>query len=150
MNTFVRTTSANKDFLHLVKYLDADLAIRDGDDHAFHAQYNKSDTIKHVLVAYHNKTAVGCGAFKHYDAQTAEIKRMYVSPECRGQGIATALLTQLEQWARELTYTHAILETGDKYPEAIALYKKNGYTRIPNYGQYIPIKSSRCFKKELT
>lgn len=149
MNTFVRTTSANKDFLHLVAYLDADLAVRDGDEHAFHAQYNKTDAIKHVLVAYHNKTAVGCGAFKHYDTQTAEIKRMYVSPECRGRGIATALLSQLEEWVRELSYTHCILETGERYPEAIALYQKNGYTRIPNYGQYAAVKSSRCFKKEL-
>ncbi len=149
MNTFVRTTSANKDFLHLISYLDAELAIRDGDEYAFHAQYNKTDTIKHVLVAYHKKTAVGCGAFKHYDDSTAEIKRMYVSPECRGLGIATALLTHLEVWARELSYTHCLLETGEKYPEAIALYQKKGYNRIPNYGQYTAVKSSRCFKKVL-
>ncbi len=149
MTRLIRTTSENKDFISLVKYLDADLAFRDGDEHAFHSQFNKIDHIKHVIVAYLDDVPQGCGSIKHYDRHTAEIKRMYVSPQCRGRGVATAILNALEDWAHELGYTHCILETGVKYPEAIALYQKNGYTLTPNYGQYAAVKSSRCFKKEL-
>ena len=124
MLTIKRTTSANSDFITLVKLLDSDIKIRDGDEHLFHAQYNKIDSINHVVVAYKNQVAVGCGAFKHYDDQTAEVKRMFVSPECRGEGIATKVLNELENWAQELNYTTTVLETGIKYPEAIALYQK--------------------------
>ena len=74
---------------------------------------------------------------------------MYVSPNHRGKRIATTILSALEQWASELSYAKCILETGKKQPEAIALYKKNGYVMIPNYGQYAAIENSVCFKKEL-
>ncbi len=149
MFTIKRTTSANSAFITLVKLLDSDIKIRDGDEHLFHAQYNKIDTINHVVIAYKNQDAVGCGAFKHFDDQTAEVKRMFVSPKYRGEGIATKVLIELENWAQELNYTTTVLETGIKYPEAIALYQKNGYTPIPRYGQYEEVLSSRCFKKEL-
>jgi len=144
-----RTTSANNDFVSLVKLLDEDLKFRDGDEHLFHAQYNKIDKINHVVVAYKNRVAVGCGAFKHFDSQTAEVKRMFVSPHCRGEGVATKILNELELWARELNYKNTILETGVKYPEAIALYQKKGYKPIPRYGQYEQVLSSRCFQKNL-
>jgi hypothetical protein len=55
MITIIRTTSDNHDFLELVKLLDADLAIRDGEDHSFYSQFNKLDKIKHVVLAYENK-----------------------------------------------------------------------------------------------
>ena len=61
MTTIVRTDSANEDFRKLVVELDKDLAIRDGDDHAFFAQYNKIANIAHVVVAYDGNEAVGCG-----------------------------------------------------------------------------------------
>jgi GNAT superfamily N-acetyltransferase len=78
-----------------------------------------------------------------------EIKRMYTLPECRGKGIATKVLIELEKWANELSYEKCILETGKKQPEAIALYKKNGYKLIPNYGQYAEMENSVCFEKEI-
>jgi len=144
-----KTTPQHPDFIHLIKALDKDIAIRDGDEKDFHAQYNKTDNIKHALLVFEGETAVGCGALRHFDSTTIEIKRMFVSPESRGKGIATLILKTLEEWARSLDYTHAILETGDKYTEALALYTKNGYERIPNYGQYKQVLSSRCFWKEL-
>jgi putative acetyltransferase len=144
-----KTTPQHPDFIRLILALDEDIAIRDGDEKDFHAQYNKTDNIKHALLVFDNKKAVGCGALRHYDSSTIEIKRMYVSPESRGKGIATQILIALEDWARSLGYTRAILETGEKYQEAIALYTKNGYERIPNYGQYEQVLSSRCFSKEL-
>jgi len=74
---------------------------------------------------------------------------MYTSPENRGKGVATKVLAELEKWAFELNYTKCILETGKKQPEAIELYKKNGYKLIPNYGQYTHIENSLCFEKKL-
>jgi GNAT superfamily N-acetyltransferase len=149
MIELLRTNSDNPDFIELVKHLDADLAIRDGEDHAFYNQFNKIDKIKYVLVAYENDKAVGCGAIKEYNGYSMEVKRMYTSPESRGKGIAGRLLTELEKWAKELSYKKCILETGIKQPEAIALYKKSGYTITENYGQYAGVKNSVCFEKEL-
>ncbi|GAA4274874.1 GNAT family N-acetyltransferase [Aquimarina gracilis] len=143
----IRTNSMNKDFVELVKQLDADLAIRDGDDHSFYNQFNGIDNIKYVVVVYHKNLAVGCGAIKEYDKNTMEIKRMYTSVQSRGKGIASKILTELEKWATELSYKKCILETGIKQPEAIALYEKNGYLLIDNYGQYTGIKTSKCFQK---
>ena len=149
MLSIVKTDAQNPDFSRLVKFLDKDLAVKDGDDHAFYAQYNKTDAIRHVLVAYQNNIAVGCGAIKEYQPGVMEVKRMFVSPDVRGKGIATQLLTTLEAWAKELGYKTCILETGKKQIEAIALYHKNSYRIIPNYGQYEGIENSFCFAKEL-
>lgn len=145
----IRTNSDNKDFHQLVTALDADLKIRDGADHGFYSQFNKIDTIKHVIVAYNNDTPVGCGAIKEYATDTAEIKRMYVSPVKRGKGFASAILKELESWAKELGYTRCILETGKKQPEAISLYTKCGYAITPKYGQYKNVENSVCFEKNL-
>lgn len=150
MITIVRTNSENNDFLNLVRLLDADLAVRDGEDHAFFAQYNKVAMIRHCIVAYENEKAVACGAIKEYDADTMEVKRMYTLPECRGKGIAVAVLSELEKWTAELGYKKCVLETGKKQPEAIALYTKCRYSIIPNYGQYAGVESSVCFEKRLT
>jgi putative acetyltransferase len=144
-----RTTSGDQNFQKLVALLDKDLAIRDGDEHAFYAQYNKTTNIKNVIVSYINEKAVGCGAFKEYDSNTAEIKRMYVEPTFRGKGIAQRVLAELELWAKENNYTDCILETGKKQPEAIALYTKAGYSIIPNYGQYLNVENSVCMRKEI-
>lgn len=146
---YIRTNSNNSDFQKLVVQLDADLKIRDGDDHAFFSQYNKIDLIKHVVVAYENDVAIGCGAIKEYATDVMEIKRMFVLPNKRGQGIASIILKELESWAVELKYKKCILETGSKQPEAIQLYKKNNYLIIPNYGQYENVASSVCFEKML-
>ena len=145
----IRTDSDDPDFIGLVRSLDADLAGRDGSDHAFYAQFNKIAKIKHVIVAYENGKPMGCGAVKEYDPDTAEIKRMYTPPDSRGKGIASKVLAELEIWASELSYTKCILETGKRQPEAIGLYKKNGYKSIPNFGQYIGIENSLCFEKEV-
>lgn len=145
-----RTNSEDKDFRGLVTELDKDLSIRDGDEHSFYQQYNKIVNIKYAIVAYENNVPVGCGALKEYSEAAIEVKRMFVPPEKRGLGIASIILRDLEKWALELNFTKCILETGRKQPEAIALYEKNGYKKIPNYGQYINIENSVCFEKILT
>lgn len=144
-----RTNSNDPDYQKLVVELDKDLAIRDGDEHAFFAQYNKSDSIKYVVLAYENDEPIGCGAIKEYEKDIVEIKRMYVPLEKRGKGIASVILKELEKWAKELEYNKCILETGKKMPEAIQLYKKSNYNLIKNYGQYAGVESSVCFEKQL-
>ena len=147
MISLLRTTSDDTDFQKLVRHLDAELRVRDGDEAAFYLQFNKIDTIKHALVAYVDSEPVGCGALRAYKADTVEVKRMFVPFERRGQGIASQILTGLEAWAAELGFRKCILETGQKQPEAIALYTKSGYTVIPNYGQYQTVENSICFEK---
>ncbi|RAJ08831.1 acetyltransferase (GNAT) family protein [Chitinophaga skermanii] len=149
MVQIIRTQSDNTDFLGLVKLLDAELAARDGDDHAFFAALNKVDMIKHVVLLYENEVAVGCGAMKHYEEGVMEVKRMYVAENKRSRGLASQVLQALENWAIELGYKRFILETGIKQPEAISLYTKNRYQRIPNFGKYIGIEESVCFEKLL-
>lgn len=129
--------------------LDDELRIRDGADHPFYAQFNKLDAIRHVVVAYTDNVAVGCGAFRQYSVDTAEIKRMFVRPVFRGQGIALLILSNLESWASEQDYTQCVLETGYNQPEAIALYNKAGYHQIPNYGPYAGVANSICFRKKI-
>ena len=149
MLRIVRTNSEHEDFIALVRLLDADLALRDGEDHSFYAQFNTLGAIKHALVAYVGEIPVGCGAIKQYNDKAMEVKRMFTRPEFRGKGIASLILGELENWARELKYGACVLETGLRQPEAIALYEKNGYRAIENYGQYAGVENSRCFEKKL-
>ena len=147
MQTLTRTTSENSDFQMLIIELDRLLKITDGDDHDFYSQYNKTEEIKNVVIFYDNQKAIGCGAFKKYEENVAEIKRMYVLPDHRGKNIAPKILNELEVWAKELNYKKCILETGIKLQSAIALYLKSGYKITDNYGQYEDVENSICMKK---
>jgi len=149
MTSLIRTDSSNVDFRNLVNLLDADLRIRDGEEHGFYATFNKIDHIVNVVVYYLDGIPVGCGAFKPFDSESVEIKRMFVSPEYRCKGTALLVLNELEKWAHELNYKACVLETGRKQPEAIALYQKAGYKLIPNYGQYEGIENSVCMHKTI-
>lgn len=149
MITLKRTTSEDPDFINLVAQLDHELSIIDGEEHSFYAQYNKIDMIKHALVAYKNEKAVACGAIKANGENAMEVKRMYVNPDGRNMGTATQVLKELENWAAELGYMKCILETGKRQEDAVALYIKNGYLLIPNFGQYEGVENSVCFEKLL-
>ena len=149
MYTIKRTNSDSIDFHHLVSELNNDLAIKNGELNGFFAQYNKIDSLKHVIVVYEKDKAVGCGAMKEYEPQIMEIKRMFVPIDKRGNGIAGKILHELKNWAKELEYKKFVLETGDKMIEAISLYKKHNFKIIPNYGQYANVESSICFEKDI-
>ena len=142
-----RTTSDDIDFQELVKALDNDLALKNGDKNDFFAQYNQIDVINHVVLAYDDEIAVGCGAYKQFDEETVEIKRMYVPPHYRRKGISRKILNELELWASKENYKFAVLETGEQMTEAIGLYRTNGYEVIPNYPPYENENASICFKK---
>ena len=144
-----RTDASNSDFINLVERLNDYLKIVDGEDHSFYNQYNNIDVIKHVVLAYKNNKAIGCGAFKDFDNECVEIKRMFTHPEFRGQHIASKILSALEFWAKELGYNSCILETGKRQVEAVSFYKKNNYQIISNFGPYKGISNSICFRKNL-
>jgi GNAT superfamily N-acetyltransferase len=144
-----RTDSSGRDFRDLVKLLDADLAVRNGEDQAFYSQFNKIDMIKNCIVVYIDEIPAACGAFKKFADDTVEIKRMYTHPDFRKRGLATAIVKELEKWAKELNYKKAVLESSLEQNEALSVYEKCGYIRIPNYGQYIGIEKSVCYEKIL-
>lgn len=145
----VQTTSENEDFRRLVAELDADLALRDGAEHAFYHQYNGLAGLDRAVVVYLGGQAAGCGALKAFGDDALEVKRMYTLPAFRGQGVAGRVLQRLEQWAAADGFARCVLETGRRQPEAIALYEKHGFRRIPNFGQYAGVANSLCFEKRL-
>ena len=149
MITLTRTDSSNPDFVALVKLLDAYLAEKDGRDHDYYNQFNTIVMLKNVVVGYDNDEPVACGAIKEFDSESMEVKRMFTKPEARSKGLASRVLTELENWAVEMGYKKCVLETGKRQGEAVSLYKKRGYSIIPNYAQYIGIENSLCFQKEL-
>ena len=150
MTQLIHTDFSNPDFTSLVEKLDAYLTVIDGDDHAFYDQYNGIEDIKYAVVAYEGEMAVGCGAIKEFEPGVMEVKRMFVNPEYRGKGIASRILTELENWASEMGNTKCILETGKRQVEAVQFYHKAGYSVTPNYGQYAGVENSLCFQKELS
>ena len=149
MIQIIKTDSSHPDFIFLVKQLDNYLKITDGDEHDFYNQFNNIDVLNHIIIAYKNNKAIGCGAFKKFDTKSVEVKRMFTIPETRGKGIASRVLLELEAWAKSLGYSYCILETGKRQVEAINFYKSSNYLVIPNYGQYIGMQNSVCFKKQL-
>lgn len=145
----LRTDSENTGFKSLVRHLDSELEVIDGDDHSFYDQFNKIDQIKNVVVVNNGEKAVGCGAFKLFKNKTVEVKRMYTLEEYRGQGIASKVLKELETWAKDLGYTNVVLETGRTMESAIGLYRSKGYHVIDNYPPYEGVENSICFSKRL-
>lgn len=150
MVKIIKTESGNSDFQMLVKLLDADLAIRDGAEHAFYAQFNKTDKLRYVIVLYNDAVPVACGAIRELSDEIMEIKRMFVQPDYRRQGFAQMVVNTLEAWAQELGYMKCVLETGKNQPEAIQLYQKIGFQVIENYGQYAGVENSVCMQKKLS
>lgn len=85
------------------------------------------------IIGYSDGVAVCCGGIKRLDAETCEIKRMYVVPEARGRGVARELLAALEVCGRAHGYTLARLDSGPKQPAAQHLYESAGYAQIANF-----------------
>jgi len=149
MIQLIRSDASHPDFIQLVQLLDAELAGKYENQTSFYAQFNGIEQIKHVVLLYEDGEPVSCGSIKEYESQVMEVKRMFTKPNSRGKGFAALILKELVNWATALGYQKCILETGKRQPEAIALYQKNGFTLIPNYGQYVGADYSVCFEKSL-
>ncbi|MBW4360264.1 GNAT family N-acetyltransferase [Flavobacterium taihuense] len=145
----VKTTSENPDFLSLIKTFDAYLWERYPELKANYWGNNIIELNPNVVVIYRNEKPVACGCFKKYDKIAIEIKRMFVSPEARGLGLAQRILQELELWATELGYSVSILETLHKQQEAISLYQKVGYAIVDNYEPYVDSENSVCMRKQI-
>jgi GNAT superfamily N-acetyltransferase len=145
-----RITNTHRDFLTLTRELDAELKGIYGSLQALYDQHNVLDPIDTAMVGYSDGAPVACGCFKTIDTERVEIKRLYVKPHFRRQGLSSEVLQALEVWAAELGYAAALLETGKKQPEAIELYRKFGYRIIANYGPYRGMENSLCMQKLLS
>jgi GNAT superfamily N-acetyltransferase len=147
--TIQRLDSTHPDFQNLVQYLDATLAEHNGNEDDFFSQFNTIDTLKNCIVVYIDQVPAACGAFKAFSEDTVEIKRMYTDLKFRKRGLASAVVAELESWAKESGFKKAVLETSSGLHHAISVYEKNGFSRIPNYGPYIGVETSVCYEKVL-
>jgi GNAT superfamily N-acetyltransferase len=145
----MKTNQEDTAFLTLISALDEDLVLRYGESQKQYQAHNGVQKINTVMVVYDEGIPVGCGGYKFYDTATVEMKRVFVLPTMRRKGVAKMLLKALEEAAKAEGYREAILETGTKQEEAIALYQHYGYKIIPNYGPYEHLPYSVCMKKVL-
>jgi GNAT superfamily N-acetyltransferase len=130
----------------------AEITIRYGTDDSEPGPAPTADDISHFLVVFDEDgaTPVACGGLRRIDDAHGEVKRMFVVPDRRGSGAATLVLRALETVAGdELGWRRLVLETGDRQPDAIRFYEREGYTRIPNFGYYADSESSLCYERVL-
>jgi putative acetyltransferase len=140
------------DATRLITALDAHLASRYQPEQRFGPNLKSNQLASGLgtfLVARVDERAVGCGAVRLLDPTTVEVKRMFVEPELRGQGIAKEILTHLEAAGRQLGATRSVLETGIYQDEAIGLYRRAGYRQVDCWGEYAASPTSVCFEKSL-
>lgn len=138
--------------LALIAALNAELSARYPEPGANHFRLDADEVAPgrgSFVVAYAGDTPVGCGAIRRLDPGTAEVKRMYVAPAARGQGVGRTVLARLETEARAMGITRMVLETGARQPEAIALYSRAGYAPIPAFGEHLDSPLSVCLGKTL-
>lgn len=143
----IKTTSENKDFIALVAALDQSLWESYPQLKVDYWGNNIMELNPNVVIVYLNDVAVACACFKKYNENTIEIKRMFVSVEFRGKGLAQNMLQELESWAKESGFSFAVLETLNKQKEAIGMYQKVGYVITDNYAPYVGLENSICMKK---
>lgn len=142
----------------LVEELWTDMGIRYADDPTAPETKGEVDDLRNeevlppdgrFVIVLDDGHPVACGAIRRHDAESAEIKRMWVRPQARGRGLARVVLRELESTAIARGYRAVVLETGLRQPEAIALYESAGYTTIPRFGFYKESALSVCYRKEL-
>jgi len=85
------------------------------------------------LVAYRDGRAIGCGGLQRFDAETGEVRRIFLDQAERGRGAGRRLLVELEEHARRLGYKRVRLTTGDGQPEALHMFQSAGYQEIPPF-----------------
>ncbi|WP_329518853.1 GNAT family N-acetyltransferase [Spirillospora sp. NBC_01491] len=134
----------------LIAQLDAELADRYHDPEDIHIELADEEVAGGggtFLVARLDGEPVGCAALRTLDPSTGEIKRVYVAPSARGARVGSRLLAELEGRAVRLGLERLVLETGPRQPEALRLYERAGFVRIPCFGEYAG--ASVCMGEEL-
>jgi len=138
--------------LALIGELDVELLFIYPEEGATHFRLDADDVSESrgaFVVATLADAPIGCGAVRLLDTETAEIKRMYVKPSRRGRGVARRILDELETHARRLGARRIVLETGERQPDALALYGGAGFVGIPRFGEYVDSPLSVCMEKQL-
>lgn len=149
--TFTRTFADEPVARELIKELDAGFLKWYPPEHMFGLHPNEErHPALHFFVIRDGEQPAGCGALRVLDANTGELKRMYVRPAFRRRGISRLLINHLEATAVELGISCMRLETGPEQVEALALYESSGYAYIPPYGEYVGSPVSVCMEKQLT
>lgn len=148
---FQYTDGSNPDFIALCHQLDDFLnqLVGGEQNRAQYLPYNTLEDIHHVVLLWDGERAIGCAAFKEYDRERAEVKRVFLCREYRGKGLSRQLLETLEALARQKGYAYLILESGEPLTAAMKLYRSMGYEVIPNYGPYVGMPESVCMEKKL-
>ena len=152
--TIERVWLDNPDVQLLISNLNSDLYSRYPEPGALIFSLDSADIVDGVgtlLMAELDGEPVGCGAFRVMDEWpgSAEIKRMYVTLAGRGRKIGYALLAELELAAGAIDVRRFVLETGPRQPEALALYERAGYRRVPCFGSYAGVEDSLCYERSL-
>ncbi len=106
------------------------------------------DTVLTCVLAVDGGIPVGHAALRRVD-DYFELKNVIVAESHRGRGVGRALLAEIERATVEAGGDALVLQTGDRQPEAVALYEKLGWERIPPFGNYTLISNSICFRKSL-
>jgi putative acetyltransferase len=125
------------DVIQLIAELDAyqDTLYPPQSRHALDLASLKQPNVLFAVARDASLRAAGCGAIV-LGPEYGEIKRMYVHPDYRGQGLARRVLDLLEGQAKAMGCTMLTLETGPRQPEALAFYERRGFSRTGPFGSY--------------
>ena len=146
------TEPTNKDFcsFYLITEAYYDSLVGGKSNRVGFVPYNISESIQDVLIAYINDKAVACAGLKNHNESDAEIKRVWVEPEYRRNGIALAMMDRIEDKACHMGFKRAILQTREVMTDAMGLYMNRGYYRIDNYPPYDKLEGAVCLAKDLS
>ncbi len=145
----VEVSINNHDFHNLIKKLDKTLGNNKVEEQDEYSKHNKVDKLDKVILFNDGKNFVACGAYKRFDDESIEIKRIFVDENSRKKGIGRKVVEFLLNDSKNNNYKYALLETGSEQVEAINLYKKLGFLPTKNFGPYTNLSNSLCFKKIL-
>lgn len=101
-----------------------------------------------ILLAHAGSDAAGCVALRRIDAETCEMKRLYVRPRFRAQAIGRALAERIIDEGRRRGYARMRLDTLPSMNAAAALYESLGFRDIPPY-RHNPVAGARFMELEL-
>ena len=147
---WIVTDGADPAFADLCRVLDRELIVLNGEavQRGF-AAFNTLEEIHDVVLALEGDRAVAGAGFKAFDPASVELKRVFVHPDYRRQGVARQLIGLLEQRARERGYSRMLVETGKAMLGAQQLYAALGYRVCENFPPYVGNPHSVCLKKIL-
>jgi len=143
-------STVTTDFENLSNEFNREFTKKFGKAQDKYQKYNLLNNIKDVIISYIDEKPIGCVSVRFYDEDIYELKRMFIKAEYRGLGISKIMLAMIENKAKEKGVNKIILETGAHLEQAVQLYKKSGYQKIVNYGDYANIPESICMEKILT